>query len=98
MNLKQIKNFILYKIKLSSTFLYKMIRNSTREDGLTIEAYGDKCWYKNNVYHREDGPACEWTDGTKEWWINGKPHREDGPAYEGADGRQAWFINGKQIE
>ena len=23
-------------------------------------------------YHREDGPAIEWADGSHEWWLNGK--------------------------
>ena len=29
-------------------------------------------WYKNGKYHREDGPAIEWADGSKEWWVNGE--------------------------
>ena len=34
-----------------------------------------KMW-RNAVgqYHREDGPAIEYADGTKEWWINGKQY------------------------
>jgi len=28
-------------------------------------------WYLNGKYHREDGPAVEYSTGHKEWWING---------------------------
>jgi hypothetical protein len=43
--------------------------------------------YTNNgnlsgVYHRQDGPAAEYTNGNKYWYFNGKLHREDGPAIE----------------
>jgi hypothetical protein len=49
------------------------------------EADGSKFWtYADNpfIYHREDGPACEWSDGSKSWWLHGRRHREDGPAIE----------------
>ena len=58
---------------------------------------GTKCWYLGNKYHREDGPAIEWTDGAKEWYRNGKHHREDGPAIEYADGAKEWWLDGKGI-
>ena len=62
----------------------------------TINANGDKVWrLKNGKYHREDGPAVEYADGTKEWYLNGKLHREDGPACEYADGDKRWYLNGQ---
>jgi hypothetical protein len=30
-----------------------------------------RCWYKNGLKHREDGPAVEWASGAKSWWLNG---------------------------
>ena len=33
---------------------------------------GDKRWYLNGNYHREDGPAVEYPNGYKEWYLNGK--------------------------
>ena len=59
-------------MKTESRFKIKCIENSS----------GDKLWYRNGVYHREDGPAIERCDGQKEWWINGARHRTDGPAIE----------------
>jgi hypothetical protein len=53
--------------------------------------------YYDFKYHREDGPALEYTNGDKIWYINGKCHREDGPAVEYADGTKCWYINDKQI-
>ena len=53
-------------------------------------------WYnEEGLYHREDGPAIEWGDGTKLWYLNGELHREDGPAKEWADGDKSWWINGE---
>lgn len=65
----------------------------------TVRVYdsGDKIWFINGKYHREDGPAIECADGTKEWWINDQLHREDGPAVEYANGAKGWYINGKRL-
>jgi hypothetical protein len=56
----------------------------------------DRIEYLNEKgqYHREDGPAREFINGTKEWWINGKYHREDGPAVERSKGSKEWWLNG----
>tara|TARA_R110000868_G_scaffold75946_3_gene218780 strand:+ start:5775 stop:6035 length:261 start_codon:yes stop_codon:yes gene_type:complete len=64
----------------------------------TINNYGSKFWYLNDSLHREDGPACEWSDGDNYWYINGKRHREDGPAIEYIDGTKRWFYHGLQID
>lgn len=84
-------------------------------DGVRVVYYynpvlGDfvsESWTKNDVYHREDGPAihvyglCGW----QHWYCNGKFHRIGGPAiiYEhgavlggNSNGRlNAYYINGK---
>ncbi len=67
------------------------------KDGLEIDRQGNKYWYKNNAFHREDGPAIEYAGGTKSWLINGKYHRLDGPAVERPNGIKWWFINGERI-
>ena len=51
----------------------------------------------NGRFHREDGPAVEYADGSKEWWLNGKRHREDGPALEFASGSKYWYLNGVEL-
>ena len=56
---------------------------------------GTKCYYLNGMFHREDGPALEYTTGKKEWYKNGLLHRENGPAIEYADGYRHWCLNGK---
>jgi hypothetical protein len=48
-----------------------------------------------SIFHREDGPAVEWPNGTKRWYLNGKLHREGGPAVEDANGTKFWYLNGK---
>lgn len=32
---------------------------------------GDIEWFQNGKWHRLDGPALEYTDGTKSYWIEG---------------------------
>ena len=49
-----------------------------------------------SIYHREDGPAIERSDGTKIWFFNGVMHRENGPAGEYPDGYKTWYIKGKR--
>ena len=60
-------------------------------------SYGDKHWSLNGKWHREDGPALEWTNGNKFWYLNGKRHREDGPAYESKDGYKQWSLNDEEV-
>jgi len=32
---------------------------------------GDKHWYLDGKFHRVDGPACEYADGSKLWYLDG---------------------------
>ena len=62
---------------------------------LTINGLGTKLWrLPNGDYHREDGPAIEYSDGLKAWYLNGERHREDGPAIEWVSGNKWWYLNG----
>ena len=63
--------------------------------GITMSVDGNKYWYRNGEYHREDGPAIEWANGDKSWYRNGKLHHEDGPAAEYSDGTKEWYRNGE---
>ena len=58
---------------------------------------GDKYWYLNGKWHREDGPAVEYANGDKLWYLNGQLHRVDGPAVELANGTKHWYLNGKEL-
>lgn len=68
-------------------------------DGGHIQKYSDGNIYyynKHRDYHREDGPAIMYTDGSKYWYQNGKRHRDDGPAIMRANGSQEWWNNGRR--
>jgi hypothetical protein len=70
----------------------------TKEDGkleLTYEEW-NRLDPDSIAYHREDGPAREWADGTKEWFLNGKRHRIDGPAVEWDNGERIWYIDDEE--
>ena len=74
----------------------KMKKDEDRDKLIKIDKFGNKYWYNDKKqYHREDGPAVEWADGTKWWYLNGKEHRIDGPAIEDPDGTKYWWINGE---
>ncbi len=59
---------------------------------------GTTYWYKEgtNIFHRENGPAVEYADGSKMWYVYGKLHREDGPAVEWAYGIKEWYDHDKR--
>lgn len=60
-----------------------------------VHVYDDRTdWYQNGVFHRENGPAIEWNDGSKEWFKHGYRHREDGPAIEKKDSTKEWWQHG----
>ena len=51
------------------------------KNGKYIECDGEVTrYYKNDEYHREDGPAIEWISGSQYWFRDGKRHRLGGPA------------------
>lgn len=57
---------------------------------------GNKIWYDGlGLYHRKDGPALEFSDGTKAWYNHGEVHRIDGPAVIWENGEENWYLFGK---
>jgi len=38
---------------------------------------GNKSWFLNGKYHREDGPAREYADGNKFWFLSGERVTEE---------------------
>lgn len=57
-----------------------------------------KMWkLPNGYFHREDGPAIEYENGTKHWYLNGFLHREDGPAIVDNKGNKQWYLNGFEV-
>jgi hypothetical protein len=71
-----------------------------QEQYIRITKHGTKIYYKDKamtIYHRLDGPACEYADGDKAWYVDGKLHRIDGPAFEHADGYKSWYVDDKEL-
>jgi len=70
----------------------------TEQSTKAINRYDDKIWsLPNGNFHRENGPAIVYANGTKKWFINDELHREDGPAIEWNDGGKEWWIKGNLI-
>lgn len=67
------------------------------KNGLVVDEYGNKRWYKNNLLHREgDLPAVETSVDGKQWWINGQLHRDnDLHAVEYSNGDKEWYQYGE---
>ena len=55
---------------------YDYIEKHPKFTGCLIDKYNDKHWFKNGLYHREDGPAIECADGSKIWYLNDKFYSE----------------------
>ncbi|MDA8453672.1 hypothetical protein M4R22_02735 [Acidovorax sp. GBBC 3334] len=53
-------------------------------------------YYKDDVLHREDGPAIQWKNGPTQWRLNGELHRVGGPAVEFLDGSTEWWLHGQK--
>lgn len=66
------------------------------KNGLIIDENGCERWYKDDLPHREDGPAIM-VGNHKSWYLNGKRHRIDGPAIEWAGGGKSWYLNDEFI-
>jgi hypothetical protein len=62
---------------------------------LEIDEYGIKSWKLNGEYHRVDGPAIIYPDGSEYWFLNGFLHRVNGPAVVNSNGYKVWYLNGK---
>ncbi len=60
---------------------------------ITIDVYGTKRFWKNNILHRDDGPAVERPDGQLHWYVDGVLHRVDGPAIIN-DVFKVWYYHG----
>ena len=50
---------------------------------------------ENNLFHRYDGPAVIYDNGSVHYYKHGDLHREDGPAVILDSGRQEWYRDGK---
>jgi len=49
---------------------------------------------EKKVFHRIDGPAVEYIDGSYSWYRYGSLHRIGGPAYKSSFGDLFWYRNG----
>jgi len=65
------------------------------QDGNYTTFCGDQIYVQDGEYHREDGPAVIFKDGSQFWYKNGVHHREDGPAIVGCGCTKEWYQNGE---
>jgi hypothetical protein len=58
---------------------------------------GHEAFYRNDKFHRLDGPAVIYPEGSLFWFFEGKLHREGGPAVIIANGErsQRWYVHGQ---
>ena len=69
-----------------------------KKNGLHINDLGTKRWFKDDVLHRDDGPAVIYTNGDQCWYKEGKLHRDDGPAVICTSGTHYWYKYDKPYE
>lgn len=63
-----------------------------------VDKFGNTVWYCDGKFHREDGPAILYFDGSEEWYIDGLLHRVDGPAVTFASGEQYWYVRDRMYQ
>lgn len=59
---------------MKTTIRFKrLFKKNNRKHSKEIDFFssGEKHWLLNGRFHREDGPAIEWSDGVKYWYLNG---------------------------
>lgn len=91
---------------LKSLMVYKNLDSYTDRQGREIDVImwvsDGIIWHhlKGNMlsFHREDGPAIQYTDGSGHWYKEGKLHRDDGPAMVDKQGKEYWFKEGEPYE
>lgn len=68
------------------------------KNGREVDNMGNIIYFKNDSFHREDGPAIIHMDGYVAWYRNGKRHNESGPAilWPTMDLIE-WYINGFEM-
>ena len=65
------------------------------KNGKHVEENGTVLYYKNDLLHREDGPAMTTADKTQVWYRNGNVHSYDNkPAIVTASGFKSWYDTG----
>lgn len=55
-----------------------------------IDSDGIEFWYKNNLIHKDNGPAIIWPEGNEQWHKNGKRRRTNGPVMIYPNGKEEW--------
>jgi hypothetical protein len=68
-----------------------------RVDGPAFISRKLRAWYREGLWHREDGPALIFSDGSCVYYRHGLRHRVDGPAVDMASGHQEWWIDGELV-
>lgn len=51
--------------------------NNEGDKTCTVYVGGNEYWYKNEDFHREDGPAIIYRDGDKRWYFDGMSYTEE---------------------
>ncbi len=50
----------------------KILESADKRIKVLVSKNGTEFWVKNNLLHRENGPAIIRKDGFKKWYLNGK--------------------------
>ena len=50
--------------------------HSINDEPAVINPNGHKAWFKEDMWHRETGPARTWASGRKEYWFRNEVYYE----------------------
>ena len=86
------KNVFMKKVKN----IYIEIDKNLKLTGIFQDDNNAIHYIRNGKFHREDGPASEFPNGTKWWFWNNLRHNSTGPAIVWYDGSTALFYYGER--
>ncbi len=79
-----------------------IIHSNGLEQTIFSDGSGEEWRRKDNVYHREDGPAWTGSRGQERWYLNGVLHCPSGPAlrypFDPPPFDYAWYLQGRHIK
>jgi len=64
-------------MKTNIKFIRYVRNDPSQEKEIRFYSNGDKYWFLNSDYHREDGPSIEHINGYKGWYLKGVWYREE---------------------
>lgn len=86
---------IILQLKVNESF--PKAHNEKTFTGKVIVSNGNEVYYKDGLFHNDNGQAVIYADGSKRFYNKGLLHNSTGPAIENIDGTVSYWLHGTGI-